>query len=189
MKKKLFVFLIIACISLSILSWFLYKPVRIFLPELAGVICINEQLCIENLNTAEQAQKLYRQAQAYVETNIIPFKQMPTFIFCATQSCFENFGFKKASAQSVGTIATVVGPNGWKQYIIEHEMIHHIQNEQLGSVKFISMPQWFVEGMAYSLSQDPRETLSEPWQSHKHTFEEWYRSIPNSELWNEAKKL
>ena len=177
------------CFFTLMAVWFFYKPVRVFFPELAGVICAQENICIEDLDKLEVAQTLYMSSLNDVQVTVSSFKAPPKFIFCETQSCFEGFGFHKASAQSVGTVATVVGPKGWKKHIVRHEMIHHIQNEQLGSIKFMSMPAWFNEGMAYSLSQDPRETLSEPWESYRKAFNEWYEKIDPDHLWEEAEKL
>jgi hypothetical protein len=189
LKLKIFTILVFIVLSIPLLSWVLYKPVRVFLPELAGVKCPEKKICIEDIGGLENAKSLYQKAKTYVEENISTFEQLPRYIFCETQSCFEKFGFHKASAQSMGTVATVVGPNGWKLYIIEHEMIHHIQNEKLGSLKVVSMPTWFVEGMAYSFSQDPRESLEEPWESHRKAFNEWYATIAADNFWKEAEKL
>lgn len=189
MKLKLLLILVFIVLSIPLLSWVFFKPVRVFFPELTGVKCLEEKICIEDISGLENAKRLYLKAKKYVEENISTFEDSPRYIFCQTQPCFEKFGFRKASAQSIGSVATVVGPNGWKQYIIEHEMIHHIQNEKLGSLKFVSMPAWFVEGMAYSLSQDPRETLDEPWESHRTAFNEWYATIAPENLWKEAERL
>ena len=37
----------------------------------------------------------------------------------------------------------------------------------------IFIEQWLSEGMAYSLSDDPREQLSEPFQTHRTKFNDW----------------
>lgn len=186
MKLKILIILLLVS---PLAICFIYKPSRVFLPEFAGVICLQENICIEDKDDFKAAENLYLQAKNYVQEHIAVFEQTPKIIFCSTQSCFEGFGFSKASAQSVGTVATVVGPNGWKKYIIEHEMTHHIQNEKLGTIKFISMPTWFVEGMAYSFSEDPRKTLAEPWNSHRIAFNKWYSTIEPGQLWQKAEKL
>lgn len=177
--------IVVLCIAL----WVLYKPVRIFFPSLNGVECIHDNICIDQPAEFSEAESLYYQGVDYVRQNISDFKNEPKYIFCKSQQCLEKFGFKMASAQNIGTIGTVVGPKGWKKHIINHEMIHHIQYEKLGMVKFLSLPTWFVEGMAYSLSQDPRETLLEPWQTYKVKFNEWLCTIEVENLWEEAKKL
>lgn len=189
MKLKLLIIFFAISLVIPIATWFLYKPVRVFFPELAGMKCVNKNICVENIQKLDVAENLYIKAENHVTSTLSTFKVPPKFIFCKTQKCFESFGFKKASAQGIGTVATVVGPNGWKSYIIEHEMIHHIQNEKLGSIKFASLPTWFVEGMAYSLSQDPRTNLSEPWESHRRTFKQWYKEINPASIWIEAAKL
>ncbi|PIE47776.1 MAG: hypothetical protein CSA42_01970 [Gammaproteobacteria bacterium] len=189
MLVRILTVLSICVLLITIVAWYVYKPVRIFLPSMAGVECVNENICIENPEQLEIAQNLYTNAKMHVQSTVTGFVKDPHFIFCESQSCFEGFGLSKASAQSFGTITTVVGPKGWKQHIIAHEMIHHVQNEQLGTVKFASLPTWFIEGMAYSFSQDPRDPLPEPWESHKKTFNKWYKTIDSSKLWQEASKL
>ena len=36
-------------------------------------------------------------------------------------------------------------------------------------------PVWFREGMAYSLSEDPRRPLTEPVQEYRSRFEDWFK--------------
>ena len=68
-------------------------------------------------------------------------------------------------------------------------MIHHLQAERLGVLKQWRSPNWFKEGMAYSLSQDPRSDISELFQKYSLEFEKWYRSVGKENLWKEARKL
>lgn len=46
-----------------------------------------------------------------------------------------------------------------------------------------------IEGMAYALSDDPRPELSEPYQTYRVRFEEWYRSVGKEMLWEFAHEL
>ena len=48
------------------------------------------------------------------------------------------------------------------------------------------MPAWFVEGMAYSLSQDPRDPLAEPFQGYRKAFRDWYATRSSRTLWSDA---
>jgi hypothetical protein len=41
---------------------------------------------------------------------------------------------------------------------------------------------WLIEGMAYSLSNDPRSELHEPFESYRQQFNNWYRHNTNSPL-------
>ena len=78
----------------------------------------------------------------------------------------------------------VISPRGWKPYYLRHEMIHWIQAERLGFFKMYSEPEWFIEGMAYSLSQDPRPTLVEPFQGYRTKFQAWYAVGGKEHLWS-----
>ena len=96
----------------------------------------------------------------------------------------------RRSAATLGTVAIVVSPRAWQPHYVRHEMLHHIQNERLGSLKvWMVSPEWFVEGMAYSLSEDPRPVLSEPWQHDRAEFEAWLRQVGKDHLWEAAANL
>lgn len=64
-----------------------------------------------------------------------------------------------------------------------------LQGQRPAVIRRSLLPAWFVEGMAYSLSQDPRAPLAEPWESHRHRFAAWYGSIAKDQLWETAGKL
>ena len=73
---------------------------------------------------------------------------------------------------------------------MRHELIHHLQNERLGSLRtWLLKPDWFREGMAYSLSEDPRQPLPEPLQSYRARFETWFKQVGRSNIWTEAEHL
>lgn len=118
-----------------------------------------------------EAESLVSAGLANLEVKLSPLDFRPMVIFCTTQECFEGFGFDRASAQTLGTSATVIGPKGWAPHHLKHELIHQWQAAEVGSLKMLMLPEWFREGMAYALSDDPRNTLSEPWQSYRERFE------------------
>ena len=68
-------------------------------------------------------------------------------------------------------------------------MIHHLQAERLGVFGQWRRPAWLTEGMAYSLGQDPRPDLGEPWQEYRAAFETWYQAVGNARLWEEVRTL
>lgn len=170
-------------------AWAIYKPVRILLPELNGVSCISVEICLENIEKTSEANALYRNALAFVNNSIGTIANNPRTIFCSSNKCFESFGFHSpAKAKTIGLFGIVVGPLGWNKFYIRHEMIHHLQSEQLGFLAQWQSPKWFKEGMAYSLSEDRRKR-SEPWSSYRTEFENWYRDTEKELLWDEAKNL
>ncbi len=118
-----------------------------------------------------------------------PFDENPRVIFCTTEACFQSFGFNRSSAKAVGKSGIVVSPRGWKAHYLRHEMIHHRKAEELGVFASLLDPEGLIEGMSYSLSEDPRQSLSDPWQRYKVKFDTWFREIGKDRLWNEAGKL
>ena len=183
-------FLIVALLALPVTAWAFFKPVRVIAPELAGVSCITDVICIDDPLLYEKASRLYENAIQFVDTSIGEIRHKPRVIFCSTDTCFHSFGLGKRSAATIGTFAIVVSPRAWEPYYVRHEMIHHLQKEQLGNLKaWISTPEWFMEGMAYSLSEDPRIVLSQPWQQYRSQFDAWYQQVGKQQLWAGAKNL
>ena len=138
------------------------EPARVLAPEWSGVTCVSERICLDDVTREAEAVALYDEAYEFVTSRVGAIERKPRAILCASQSCFRSFGFDTAGAHTVGVSRIVVGPHGWKDYYMRHEMIHHLQAERLGVVRQWLLPKWFTEGMAYSLSGDPRPPLTEP---------------------------
>jgi hypothetical protein len=190
MMKKILIILLILIFSAPIACWVLYKPIRVVYPEwVDGISCNHEGICIDDVSNIFKASSLYKNALNSVSTEVGSFKQNPHVIFCSTQECFESFGFKKAAAMSVSSLGIVISPRGWDGHFVRHEMIHHRQAEELGLLSGILKPEWLIEGMAYSLSFDPRMQLADQWQKDRIKFEAWYQKIGKKQLWKQASKL
>lgn len=186
MLKRL---LLIGMLCIPVAAWVLVKPVRVIAPKLAGLSCINDTLCTDEVSRFEEAAKLYDEALHFVGSSVDSIESKPHVIFCNSDPCFQSFGLGKRSGATIGTFGIVISPRGWKPYYVRHEMIHHLQNEKLGMIKAWREPQWFMEGMAYSLSEDPRQKLSEPFEQYRSQFEVWYRQVGKDRLWTEARNL
>lgn len=178
----LFVVLPVAC-------WALVRPVRVLAPTWAGVSCNAEQVCVDDAARLPQAIDLSHEAQSFVAGHLSPLQQAPRVVFCATQACAESFGLGSRSAVTLGTVGTVIGPRAWQPYYVRHELIHQLQGQKLGVVSLLFKPSWFVEGMAYALSEDPRPTLAEPWQAYRAQFRDWYAQLQTTQLWDAASRL
>ncbi len=182
--------LVIAVLAgIPIAAWAFYKPTRVLAPELNGVTCASEVICTDDLSRYEEARSLYEHAHQFVDSSVGAMEKKPRVIFCASEACFRSFGFFRAAASTVGVSGIVIGPRGWQDYYLRHEMIHHLQAERMGVFRQWRSPKWFTEGMAYSLAEDPRPDLGEPWQRHRAEFERWYRSVGKERLWEEARGL
>lgn len=189
--KKLALASVITVFALSpIAAWAFYKPVRVIAPQLGGVVCISPVLCIDDLSRLSQARELYDNALSAVERNVGTIQNTPRGIFCATEECSRHFGLHWTAAFNVGTFGFVIHTRGWEPHFVEHEMIHHLQNERLGSISNLFRPVWWREGMAYSLSRDPRRPIpARTLEEYRMKFEAWYKMIGHDSLWEAAEDL
>ena len=181
------VFLSLLVVPLA--SWAVYKPLRVLAPQWNGVSCVTEVVCVELPGKADDAITLYQESVGFVNASVGQIQNNPRVTFCATEECFQAFGFHApAKARTVGVSGIVVGPAGWEQHILRHEIIHHLQSERLGVLGQWRSPPWFKEGMAYSLSMDTRK-LSEPFEGYRDKFQSWYSHVGKEHVWQAAKNL
>ena len=178
LSKIIGLFLLVAPIA----AFAFVKPIKIIVPEVAGVVCVEKWLCIDDVSKFENASFLYERALKEVESKLTPINKKPKVVFCSTQSCFSKFGFKKEAAQSIGSFGVVVAPRGWQHHYIKHELIHQWQSEKFGSISIWLAPKWVTEGMAYALSDDPREILSEPFQGYREKYNKKFSLLEGHQL-------
>jgi hypothetical protein len=176
-------------VVVPVAAWVLVKPVRVLAPALVGISCSQAPVCVEEPPQLKNANELYAAGTAFVSQSISPLAGSPRVIFCSSEACANAFGLGARAAVTLGTFGTIIGPRGWTPYYVRHELIHHLQCQRLGVLRRLWMPSWFVEGMAYSLSQDPRSPLAEPWESDRSHFNSWYANIAKDQLWQEANRL
>lgn len=176
-------------VFVPVFAWFAVRPVRVIAPELSGVSCLSAAVCVDDKARFEEAVRLHAEGLAFVSAKVNAIHGVPKMIFCATQACSDAFGLGRRSAVTLGTLGTVVGPRAWKPFYVRHELIHYLQAERLGTLYLLLKPQWFVEGMAYALSEDPRSPLGEPFESHRRKFLLWLPSIGPRTLWQAAGDL
>lgn len=170
-------------------SWALVRPLRVVAPGLAGVSCVKTEICVDDESKRDEASALYSEATGFIGHRFGLTLRRPRVVFCSAEACAKSFGLGERSAVTVGTIGTVIGPKAWKPFYVRHELIHQLQGEQLGVVSTLLKPSWLVEGMAYAMSEDPREVLGEPWQGYRTQFRAWYDQVGKDRLWPDAAKL
>lgn len=180
---------LLAFLCAPLAAWGFCKPVRLMAPSLAGMSRVADNLYTDSPSHAEEATKLYNEAFDFVGLKIGAIKSRPRAVFCANLADAQFFGLGRASAMTADPCGILIGPRAWKPYYVRHELIHHLQYEHLGFYRYHHCPVWFIEGMAYSLSEDPRVVLPEPAENYRSKFEAWMRSINKERLWDEALKL
>lgn len=165
------------------IAWMLVKPIRVVAPALFDISCLAAPVCVDDLTKLESAMALYSEGLAFVSEKVSPLQGKPRVIFCSSEACANSFGLGARSAVTFGTVGTVIGPSAWKPYYVRHELIHHLQGQRLGVLRCLLMPSWFIEGMAYSLSQDPRTPLTVPFEGYRSRFMSWYAAVGKDRIW------
>lgn len=179
-------FLIIFIAPLA--AWYLIKPIRLIAPEVLDIKCYADGLCLDNEEKYAEARILHLEAIAFLSKNTGSFESTPNVVFCSTWECATKLGLGKRSAVTFATYGSAISPRAWKPHYVRHELIHQLQAQELGLVKLLMLPSWLVEGMAYSLSQDPRTPLTQPWEGYRTQFVAWRTGIGESDMWSEAAK-
>ncbi|MFD0916395.1 hypothetical protein ACFQ14_08255 [Pseudahrensia aquimaris] len=174
-KRTLFAGLAAALILLPTVAFAIYKPSRVLAPHLFGVTCVENNICIDDPAHLKRAKRLRAEAIDFVHSNIAHIRNTPRMIFCHSLECSDAFGQFHAAAFNVGTHGIVVRMRGWERHFVRHELIHHVQNERFGSLyAFVFLPTWYLEGMAYSLSLDPRKPIpDETLEGYRARFDAW----------------
>jgi len=172
---------------LPVAAWAAFKPVRVLAPELLGLHCFKSGVCVDDLQRLAEAEALRRDALAFVAGKVGQIEHPPRTIFCSSMACANSFGFTSNGAYNVGTFGIAISYRGWKPYFVRHELIHHLQNERLGTLNaWLFKPKWLTEGMAYSLSEDPRRPLPQALQAWRDAYEQWRMANADKDIWQAA---
>lgn len=187
MRVKWSVSLLTAVVLISVLA--LAKSLRVFAPQvISGVECYDDGLCTDSKDGLAEARALYAASAARVTSQVGPFRSRHKIVFCSSTDCLNGFGLGSRAAFTLGDFGVAVAPRGWKEFYISHELIHVRQAEEFGTIALLYKPQWIIEGMAYSLSGDPRRPLDEPFESWRARFEDWHKSHHGNQFWQDANK-
>ena len=164
----------------------LVRPVRVVWPQAVGLHC-HGPVCVDDDARSATAQALFTAAFAADERVLGPAPTPARVVFCSTATCYARFGADHSTARTIGQLGIVIGPNGWQDFYVRHELVHYWQGYRLGLWWRWRSPRWIVEGMAYTLSADPRATLVEPNQTYRAQFQAWYAPIGPTNLWTAAR--
>jgi len=177
-------------VALPIAAYALVKPLRVVAPALVpGVSCPSADICTDDAAKLGDAQQLYRDGYARAAAAVGAFRAAPRVVFCSTRACADAFGLGQRAALTLGNFGVVVAPRGWQTYFLAHELIHHRQAEVLGNLAVATRPRWLIEGMAYSLSDDPRHPLAEPFEAWRTRFAAWNAARGAQPLWDAARAV
>lgn len=93
MLKRLLAIGVCLCL-IPVAAWAFYKPTRVLAPELAGVTCVSDVICLEDVSRHEEAARLYDEAFDFVNSSMGAMARKARVIFCASAACFQSFGIQ-----------------------------------------------------------------------------------------------
>lgn len=84
-------------------------------------------------------------------------RSAPRLFLCTTQECYDGFG-GGSRGMAILDVVLVLAPLGFNGVIAAHELSHVELHYRLGRLDTLrrAIPQWFDEGVAAIVSQDPR---------------------------------
>lgn len=188
LRKRFFVVLALALLAVPITAWSFAKPVRLLLPELNGVTC-SESVCVDDIERMPEAKALYDSAHDDVSSKLTPLANRPLMVFCSHADCYESFGGGLERAMTYPHFGSLIAPSAWSPHFARHELIHALQAQELGAIRMLRGPEWFREGMAYSVSEPPLDDMPPQFQAFRDQYEEWAAGFEGAEIWSKASLL
>jgi len=164
------------------------NPLRALAPGLFGFVC-EGRVCVDDARRFAEAQALLQSARADVARKLDAPNALPLALFCSSKACYDIFGKRSSTAQTFGGKAILIGPRGWAAHFVRHELIHVAQYEKLSFMRAWRGPRWINEGMAYSLSEDPRHPLPAELEAWRTQYEGRLGGEQGKALWDRVEAL
>jgi len=168
--------------------WWLVKPLRILAPQFNGVTC-RAAVCVEDPVQLPRAERLHSEAMAAVARKLEALDSPPLTVFCSTRACYRSFGGGAERGATLLDLGVILPPESWVRHIVEHEFIHMLQAQELGLMGRHLRPEWFTEGMAFSVSKPPAWDLPAYAIPFVAKYDAWERRIGRANVWRQARRL
>ncbi|MCP3802633.1 hypothetical protein NLX83_25500 [Allokutzneria sp. A3M-2-11 16] len=129
-------------------------------PRCYGLVPVEDGLYAERDVSDADRQRLvalHREANQRVTDFYEGRKSKPIVLACLTPECYRRIGGGGERGVAVGNQAVMLSPRGIDPAIAAHELSHVELHARLGSAG--EVPQWFDEGLAVLVSDDPRFLL------------------------------
>jgi hypothetical protein len=160
---------LILLLTLGLLSGCMLHSVaqsgKLLTPESFGLIPIAPHLYVE-AGTDEATRDRLRadmdRAEAAIRMAYGSVSARPTVHACVTEKCYAAFGGRGEVAKVFGQ-RILLSQRGLNWHFLAHEWAHAEISTRLKLLAWKSMPQWFDEGLAVTLSEAPEHSENQ-WQ-------------------------
>ena len=182
-RRRLLIAAAIAiAIATPVCTWLFFKPIRILAPELNGVVC-HGPVCVEDIELLARAVALHERAMASVAEKLTPLRLPPLTVFCSTRACYQRFGGGAERGATIFDLGIILPPESWVAHIVEHELIHMLQAQELGLLGRQRTPQWYKEGMPFLISNPPPHDLPEYAVPLVEQYRSWEQKNGRANAW------
>lgn len=166
-------------------------------PSCYGFADLGDGIYVEGSMPADYrmtAKATVETARARVRTFYGDLESSPRVLLCATDACYRPLGGGSRGLTLLDQ-ALILSPRGTNTVIATHELAHAELHKRIGFGATLSrsVPQWFDEGLAVVVSDDPRYLAPgpdrcrlEPGGSLPSSRAAWIESAENTDLYARA---
>ena len=136
-------------------------------PQEAGMVTLAPNIYAEpSINPAERTQLLQAitQAEQMLRDAFGSVITHPPIYTCLTENCYTRMGGTQGSVAETLDDRILLSPSSLNRYFLAHEWTHAELFARIQPAAWRNVPQWFNEGLAVTISQEPEYTESS-WQT------------------------
>jgi hypothetical protein len=134
------------------------KAIKLLAPTGFGMADLGGNVYVDRAMSADQREDMLRmvkEARQTIERVYGGVASDPVIVCCATDERFRAFGGGGQRGISYGRYALLLAPRGLTLPILAHEWSHVELYRRLGLWSWRRVPQWFNEGLAVAVSDEP----------------------------------
>jgi hypothetical protein len=134
------------------------KAIKLLAPTRFGMEAIGGNVYVERAMSAGQREdvlRMVKDAQQTIRRVYGGVASDPWIVCCSTEERFRAFGGTAQRGVSYGPYALLLAPRGLTLPILSHEWSHAELYRRLGLWSWRRVPQWFDEGLAVAVGEEP----------------------------------
>jgi hypothetical protein len=139
------------------------RAMKLIAPTWFGMESIASRVYVDKAMPAGQRAeilKLVSGAEQQVRRYYGSATAKPKLLFCSREETFQSFGGTKQTGLTVLGYASLFSPRGLSVPIVAHEWSHVEFYSRVDLRRWLGVPQWFDEGLAVTVSEEPRHAES-----------------------------
>ena len=139
------------------------RALKLFRPTLFGMEAIAPRTYVDKAMPSDQREqilKIVSDSEARVARYYGNVSTRPELFFYSSQDSFQSFGGASETGLTFLGRASLFSPRGRSVPIVAHEWSHVEFQSRVGLWHLLKVPRWFDEGLAVTVSEEPRHSES-----------------------------